>query len=63
MKTIEVTVDPNGQTKVETKGFAGPECRAASRSLEQALGVRSNEHLTPEFYQNQRLDEDLKQSQ
>jgi hypothetical protein len=51
MKVIEITVQPNGQTKVESKGFAGPECRQASESLEQALGRRSGEQLTAEFYQ------------
>lgn len=62
MKTIEVIVDTKGQTRVETKGFTGPECLAASRFLEQALGVRTTEHLTGEFYQSQRHDENLKQS-
>lgn len=32
MKIIEITVSPTGQTRVETKGFAGAEyaCRAGS---------------------------------
>ena len=41
MKTIEITIQPNGETKVETKGFAGPECKEASRFLEEALGERN----------------------
>lgn len=60
MKTIEVTVDPKGQTKVETKGFTGPECQTASRFLEQALGIRATEQLTGEFYQEQRHGENVK---
>lgn len=51
MKTIEITVAPDGQTKVETKGFAGDSCRDASRFIEQALGKAANEQLTAEFYQ------------
>mgnify|MGYP006067579077 CR=1 FL=1 len=51
MKTIEITVAPNGQTSVATKGFAGSECRDASRFIEEALGRRLNEQLTPEFHQ------------
>lgn len=51
MKTIEITVAPNGQTSVATKGFAGSECRDASRFIEEALGQRLNEQLTPEFHQ------------
>ena len=50
-KTIEITVSPTGETKVETKGFAGSECREASRFIEQALGQQTSEKLTPEFYQ------------
>ncbi len=33
MKTVEVIVTPDGQTKLETKGFAGPQCRDASKLL------------------------------
>ena len=51
MKTIEITVLPTGETKVETKGFTGGECREASRFIEQALGKQTSEQLTPEFYQ------------
>ena len=63
MKTIKITVDPKGQSKVETKGFAGGECREASRFVEQALGTRSSETLTGEFHQGQQADEELRQSQ
>ena len=53
MKTIEITVDPQGRTRVETKGFAGGECREASRFVERALGQSTGETLTAEFYQEQ----------
>jgi hypothetical protein len=62
LKTIEITVDPKGQSKVETRGFTGGECREASRFLEQALGTRSAETLTAEFYQEQPAGQDLRQS-
>jgi hypothetical protein len=62
MKLIEITVDPRGQTKVETRGFAGGECREASKFIEQALGQPSAETLTAEFYQAQVSDQPLKQS-
>ncbi|MDB5334589.1 MAG: hypothetical protein JWN70_208 [Planctomycetaceae bacterium] len=52
-KTIEIVVAPNGQTRVETKGFSGSECRQASEFIEQALGQRQHEQLKPEFHQNQ----------
>jgi len=49
-KVIELTITPDGQTRVETKGFHGSECREASRLIEQALGRRTAEQLTAEFY-------------
>jgi hypothetical protein len=49
-KTIEIVISPSGQTRVETKGFAGNECREASEFLETALGRCSSEQLTAEFY-------------
>ena len=52
-QTIEVIVTPDGQTKVETKGFQGDSCRDASRFIEEALGGRLSEQLTAEFHQTQ----------
>jgi hypothetical protein len=63
LKIIKITVDPKGQSKVETKGFTGGKCREASRLVEQALGTRSAETLTAEFYQGQQADQELRQSQ
>ena len=51
MKTIELTIKPDGRTVLETKGFAGAECREASRFLEQTLGRATAEQLTAEFHQ------------
>ena len=51
MKLIEITVSPTGQTDVQTKGFAGGECREASRFVEEALGQKAEERLTSEFHQ------------
>ena len=49
-KTIEIIVSRTGQTQVHTRGYSGSNCREASRFLEQALGKRTKEHLTPEFH-------------
>ena len=51
MKTIEIIVSPKGETTVTTKGFAGGQCREASKFVEQALGQRIGERMTGEFYQ------------
>ena len=51
MRTVEIIVSPKGETTVQTKGFAGNECREASKFIEQALGQRTGEQLTAEFHQ------------
>ena len=51
MQTIEVVISSQGETRVETKGFAGSSCRQASQFLEQALGTLASEKLTAEYYQ------------
>ena len=52
MRIIEIIVSPTGETKIETKGFAGSTCRDASRFIEEALGQRTGEQLTAEFHQH-----------
>ena len=47
---IEVTVSPQGETKIQTKGYEGPRCQEASKFLEQALGLVTAEQKTSEFY-------------
>jgi hypothetical protein len=49
--TIEIIVAPNGRSHVQTKGFTGSSCRLASGFIEQALGQRTSEQMTAEFYQ------------
>lgn len=49
-KTIEITISPQGETRIETKGFTGESCREATKTLEQALGLRQGEQLTAEFH-------------
>jgi len=62
MRTIEITVDPQGRTKVETKGFTGSSCREASRFVEEALGQKTAEQVTAGFYEAQENRQDLRQS-
>lgn len=63
MKIIEVTVSPKGESKIETKGFVGGECRQVSRYMEEALGVRANEKLTAEFYQQSTVGQSIQEGQ
>ena len=62
-KVIRVIVGPRGETRVETRGFTGGECREASRFIEQALGQPVGEQLTAEFYQDQPAEQRIEQSQ
>ena len=61
MKTIEVIVNPEGKTNIQTKGFAGASCRQASRFLEQALGTQSQEQVTAEFHQREPTQQNQQQ--
>ncbi|MCA9095633.1 MAG: DUF2997 domain-containing protein [Planctomycetaceae bacterium] len=48
---IQIDVSPTGESKLQTSGFTGKTCQEASRFLEQALGQKTAETLTPEYYQ------------
>ena len=54
---IEITVNPEGETSVETKGFAGPACKAASQPYEDVLGAKTAERLTPEYHRTEQVGE------
>ena len=61
MRIIEVTVSPQGETTVQTKGYAGADCLQASRFLEQALGVATAERKTAEYHQCEPAQQQLQQ--
>jgi len=48
---IEIIVSPQGETRIETKGFAGASCQNASRFVENALGRKLSDQPTAERYQ------------
>ena len=50
MKLIEIVISPTGETQLQTQGFQGSECKAASAALEKALGLVTQEHCTTEYY-------------
>jgi len=49
-RIIEVIVSPTGETTVQTKGYAGADCIQASKFLEDALGLKTSDRLTGDFY-------------
>jgi len=62
-RIIEVTVSPQGAATVQTKGYAGGDCLAAGRFVEQALGLATADIKTAEFYQGQPAEQVFRQSQ
>ena len=58
---IEVVVSPNGETTVQTKGYAGSDCLQASKFLEQSLGVAAQDQKTGEYYQLAPQQQQVKQ--
>lgn len=61
MKVIEVTVSPKGESTVQTKGFAGSECQQASKFIEDALGIKTGERKTAEFYATEVQQQQIRQ--
>lgn len=49
-KVIQVVVNKKGETKIETTGFTGSSCQDATRALEAALGAKTGETLTGDYY-------------
>lgn len=60
-RIIEVIVSPQGEATIQSKGFAGSDCLAASRFLEQALGVVASERKTHEFFASEQTTQQLNQ--
>jgi hypothetical protein len=49
-KVIEFLISPTGETKIQTKGFSGSECSLASKPYETALGLKTSDVKSAEFY-------------
>lgn len=60
-RLIEVTVSPQGEITVQTKGYAGTDCLQASKFLEAALGVPLSDKKTAEFYSHQTAAQQIQQ--
>ena len=54
--TIEITVMPDGGTRIEAKGFTGVGCVDATRQLEQALGIAQQRQLTSDYHRTNQSD-------
>jgi hypothetical protein len=52
MKQIIIEVGPEGEVKIEAVGFKGHVCEAATKAIEEALGVVASRKRKPEFQQS-----------
>jgi len=50
-QTIEIIVSPTGKVNIETKGFTGTACKAASEFLLKTLGQATHDVRTAEYFQ------------
>jgi hypothetical protein len=49
--TVEVTIQPTGEIKIDAIGFKGADCEVATAYLEEALGQVSQKQKKPEYHQ------------
>lgn len=49
MKTITLVISTTGETQLQTQGFQGSQCKAASVPLEHALGRVTQELRSTEY--------------
>jgi Protein of unknown function (DUF2997) len=56
-KTILVTFNADGTFEIETKGFDGRACKAATADLEHALGTVTSDRLTREAHETESRNE------
>jgi hypothetical protein len=47
---IEVTVSPQGETKIQAKGYEGQRCQEVSKFLETSLGLVTADTHTSDYY-------------
>lgn len=50
MKTIQIKIAPDGGISIETKGFTGADCEKATKEIEAALGVKTSDKKTPDYF-------------
>lgn len=50
-RRILVTISPKGEITIVPEGFRGRGCEAATRPIEEVLGLRLSHVLTPAYHQ------------
>ena len=50
---LEITIGPDGEVHIVTRGLKGQACLAETKDLEKALGEVKQREKTREFYQEE----------
>jgi hypothetical protein len=58
---IEVTIRPDGEVRIVTRGLTGQSCLAETKELEKALGTVTRREKTSEYYQREKASGKVKQ--
>ena len=53
LKEMIVTIMPDGEIKIETKGFTGKSCIKETEALKALLGEETSRELTPTYYERE----------
>ena len=49
-REFEITIAPDGSVEIHVKGYKGRRCLEAVKIFEAAVGRKTSERLTSEFY-------------
>jgi hypothetical protein len=60
-RITELIVTKDGQTTIQTRGFNGNTCISASKWLEQALGITTDDRKTTEFFETASTEQLVRQ--
>ena len=60
-RVIEIHLSPQGDVRLQTKGFTGNDCFQASQFLEKALGSPTHVQKTSEFFQTEANEQTIQQ--
>jgi len=53
LKELIVTIMPDGEIKIETKGFTGKACVTETEAIKALLGEETSRELTPTYYEKE----------
>lgn len=51
MREMIVDIGPDGEVRIETRGFSGKSCISESQFLKELLGRQTAKELTPAYWQ------------